>query len=95
MKTPKTVIVTGASQGIGACLVKTFLERGYQVVATARSMEQSGFQASKQLALVDGDIGEASTAKNVQANGRRQKGETYEQSYVSSHRAGWRRTAVA
>src|SRR5229473_2307622 len=67
MKTPKTVIVTGASQGIGACLVKTFLERGYQVVATAHSMEKSGFQASKQLALVDGDIGEASTAKNVAA----------------------------
>ena len=34
MKTPKTVIVTGASQGIGACVVKTFLERGYQVVAS-------------------------------------------------------------
>ena len=67
MKTPKTVIVTGASQGIGVCLVKTFLERGYQVVATARSMEKSSFQASKQLALVDGDIGEASTAKNVAA----------------------------
>src|SRR5436190_9978874 len=65
MKTPKTVIVTGASQGIGACLVKTFLERGYQVVATSRSMEKSGFQASKQLALVDGDIGEASTAKKI------------------------------
>jgi NAD(P)-dependent dehydrogenase (short-subunit alcohol dehydrogenase family) len=29
---PKTVIVTGASQGIGAALVKTFLERGYSVV---------------------------------------------------------------
>src|SRR6202790_5652877 len=65
MKTPKTVIVTGASQGIGACLVKTFLERGYQVVATSRGMEKSGFQASKQLALVDGDIGEASTAKRI------------------------------
>src|SRR5207245_5942288 len=67
MKTPKAVIVTGAPQGIGACLVKTFLERGYQVVGTARSMEKSGCQASKQLALVDGDIGEASTAKNVAA----------------------------
>src|SRR5215467_6073907 len=65
MKTQKTVIVTGASQGIGACLVKTFLERGYHVVGTARSMEQSGLQASRQLALVDGDIGEASTAKNI------------------------------
>jgi len=55
MKTPKTVIVTGASQGIGACLVKTFLERGYHVVATARSMEKSDFRASKLLALVDAD----------------------------------------
>jgi NAD(P)-dependent dehydrogenase (short-subunit alcohol dehydrogenase family) len=65
MKTGKTAIVTGASQGIGACLVKTLLERQYNVVATARSMAKSGFQASKQLALVDGDIGEASTAKQI------------------------------
>src|SRR5262245_58627166 len=33
MSATKTVIVTGASQGIGAGLVKAFLERGYQVVA--------------------------------------------------------------
>jgi short-subunit dehydrogenase len=65
MKTQRTAIVTGASQGIGACLVKTLLERGYHVVATSRSMEKSGFQASKQLALVDGNIGEASTAKKL------------------------------
>jgi NAD(P)-dependent dehydrogenase (short-subunit alcohol dehydrogenase family) len=67
MKTQKTAIVTGASQGIGARLVKTFIERGYHVVATARRMEKSGFQASKQLALVEGDIGEASTAKTIVA----------------------------
>ncbi len=65
MTTPRTAIVTGASQGIGACLVNTFIERGYTVVATSRSMEKSGFHASKQLALVDGDIGEASTAKKI------------------------------
>ncbi|HMK35304.1 MAG TPA: SDR family NAD(P)-dependent oxidoreductase [Desulfomonilaceae bacterium] len=29
----KTVIVTGASQGIGAGLVRAFLDRGYNVVA--------------------------------------------------------------
>jgi NAD(P)-dependent dehydrogenase (short-subunit alcohol dehydrogenase family) len=29
----KTVIVTGGSQGIGAGLVTTFLDRGYRVVA--------------------------------------------------------------
>jgi NAD(P)-dependent dehydrogenase (short-subunit alcohol dehydrogenase family) len=65
MKTPRTAIVTGASQGIGACLVTTFLERGYNVVATARGMEKPRFQASKQLALVDGDIGEATTARKI------------------------------
>jgi NAD(P)-dependent dehydrogenase (short-subunit alcohol dehydrogenase family) len=67
MKMPRTAIVTGASQGIGACLVTTLLERGYNVVATSRSMEKSRFQASKQLALVDGDIGESNTAKTVAA----------------------------
>src|SRR5258708_18810267 len=65
MKTQRTAIVTGASQGIGAGLVKSFVERGYNVVATARNMEKSGFLASKELALVDGDIGEASTARKI------------------------------
>jgi NAD(P)-dependent dehydrogenase (short-subunit alcohol dehydrogenase family) len=74
MKTQKTVIVTGASQGIGACLVKTFLELGYNVVATARNMEKSGLQASQQLALVDGDIGEASTARSIVAAASEQFG---------------------
>jgi NAD(P)-dependent dehydrogenase (short-subunit alcohol dehydrogenase family) len=62
----KTAIVTGASQGIGAGLVKTFLERGYNVVATSREMTKSrAFVASDKLALVDGDIGQMSTAANI------------------------------
>ena len=65
MNMSRTAIVTGASQGIGACVVKTLLERGYNVVATSHSMEKSRFQASKQLALVDGDIGQASTAQRI------------------------------
>jgi NAD(P)-dependent dehydrogenase (short-subunit alcohol dehydrogenase family) len=32
--TQKTVIVTGASQGLGAAVVRAFLERGYNVVGT-------------------------------------------------------------
>ena len=63
---PKTVIVTGASQGIGSGLVKAFLERDYSVVANSRKIEQSGaFASSEKLALVDGDIGEAATAAKI------------------------------
>lgn len=40
----KVVIVTGASQGIGAALVKAYRDRKYRVVATSRSIEQSGGQ---------------------------------------------------
>src|SRR6202167_1419817 len=61
--TDKTVIVTGASQGIGAGLANRFLERGYNVVATSRRMSQSGeVGASERLACVDGDIAEPQTA---------------------------------
>ncbi len=62
----KTAIVTGASQGIGASLVKTFLERGYSVVANSRNITKSGaFVPSDKLALVDGNIGEAATAAKI------------------------------
>ena len=53
----------GASQGIGAGLVRTFLERGYCVVANARHITTSGaFEPSAKLALVDGDIGDNGTS---------------------------------
>jgi len=65
MADKKTVIVTGASQGIGAAVVQAFLDRGYNVVATSRSISQSGFRPSPNLALVDGDIGQATTAEKV------------------------------
>ena len=62
----KTVIVTGASQGIGAGLVKSFLERGYAVVANSRNITKSGaLLPSDKLALVDGSIGEPATAAKV------------------------------
>jgi NAD(P)-dependent dehydrogenase (short-subunit alcohol dehydrogenase family) len=62
----KTIIVTGASQGIGAGIVQGFLARGYNVVATSRSVSKSeAFKASEQLALVDGDIGEMATAIKI------------------------------
>jgi NAD(P)-dependent dehydrogenase (short-subunit alcohol dehydrogenase family) len=61
----KTVIVTGASQGIGAAIVQAFLDRGYNVVATSRRVSAAGFAPSPNLALVDGDIGQSATAEKV------------------------------
>ena len=59
----KTIIVTGASQGIGAAVSKLFLDRGYNVVANSRKMgHQSELQRSDKLALVEGDIGVPSTS---------------------------------
>src|SRR5450755_2839864 len=62
----KTVIVTGGSQGIGAGLVKTFLDRGYRVVANSRNISKSnGLPPSERLALVDGNIAEFATAEKI------------------------------
>jgi NAD(P)-dependent dehydrogenase (short-subunit alcohol dehydrogenase family) len=62
----KTVIVTGASQGIGAGVVQAFLARGYDVVGTARNATKSKeLSVSDYLALVDGDISQFETAQKV------------------------------
>jgi len=64
--TRKTAIVTGASQGIGAGLVEAFLKRGYNVVANSRQITKANrVAASTNLALVDGDIGDPSTAAKI------------------------------
>jgi NAD(P)-dependent dehydrogenase (short-subunit alcohol dehydrogenase family) len=66
MQPKKTVIITGASQGIGTGVVHAFLARGYNVVGTARNATKSKqLSASDRLALVDGDIGQFETAQNV------------------------------
>jgi NAD(P)-dependent dehydrogenase (short-subunit alcohol dehydrogenase family) len=62
----KTAIVTGASQGIGAGVVKRFVERGFNVVANSRRVTQSSeIAASNHVALVDGHIGELATAAKI------------------------------
>ena len=62
----KTAIVTGASQGIGAGIVKAFVERGYNVVANSRKVTQSTeVTTSDRVALVDGHIGEPATAAKI------------------------------
>ena len=37
----ETAIVTGGSRGIGAGLVKAFLDRGYNVVANSRNIAKA------------------------------------------------------
>jgi NAD(P)-dependent dehydrogenase (short-subunit alcohol dehydrogenase family) len=62
----KTIIVTGASQGIGAGVVQSFLDRGFNVVANSRNITKSeAFKASEKLALVDGNIGESAVASRI------------------------------
>ena len=62
----KTVVITGASQGIGTGLVEAFLVRGYDVVGTARNATKSKeLPASDHLALIDGDIGQFETAQKI------------------------------
>ena len=65
MASGKTVIVTGASQGIGVAIVEAFLARGYNVVATSRSISKAGHAPAANLALVDGDITRTETAEKV------------------------------
>jgi NAD(P)-dependent dehydrogenase (short-subunit alcohol dehydrogenase family) len=64
---PKTIIVTGASRGIGAGIAKAFLERGCNVVANSLTIETSTFEPSERLAFVEGDIGDPATAAKIAA----------------------------
>jgi NAD(P)-dependent dehydrogenase (short-subunit alcohol dehydrogenase family) len=58
----KVVVITGASQGIGAALVKAYRDRNYRVVATARSIKPSN---DDQVLAVAGDIADPKTAERV------------------------------
>ncbi|MBW4541569.1 MAG: SDR family oxidoreductase [Myxacorys chilensis ATA2-1-KO14] len=62
----KVAIITGASQGIGAALVKAYRDRNYRVVATSRSIEPSD---DDQVLAVPGDIADRKTAELVISKG--------------------------
>ena len=65
MASNKTVIVTGASQGIGAAVTRAFLDRGYNVVGTSLKFSGTDFTPLRSLALVEGDISAEATAEQV------------------------------
>jgi NAD(P)-dependent dehydrogenase (short-subunit alcohol dehydrogenase family) len=62
----RVVVVTGASQGIGAAVVKAFRARDYRVVATSRSILPSD---DENILTVAGDIGDPATAQRVISEG--------------------------
>jgi NAD(P)-dependent dehydrogenase (short-subunit alcohol dehydrogenase family) len=58
----KVAVITGASQGIGAGLVRGFLDRGYRVVANSRSINPD---TSADVLAVAGDIADPAVAERV------------------------------
>jgi NAD(P)-dependent dehydrogenase (short-subunit alcohol dehydrogenase family) len=58
----KVAVITGASQGIGAALVKAYRDRDYRVVATARSVESVD---DDDVLAVPGDIADWRTAEHA------------------------------
>jgi NAD(P)-dependent dehydrogenase (short-subunit alcohol dehydrogenase family) len=64
----KTVIVTGASSGIGFAIAEAYLKRGYNVVGNARTQDRLDSAAAKlgnpaNFIGVPGDIAEPATAR--------------------------------
>jgi NAD(P)-dependent dehydrogenase (short-subunit alcohol dehydrogenase family) len=58
----KVVVVTGASQGIGADLVRAYRDRNYRVVANSRSIKPS---SDPDILVVAGDITDPATARRI------------------------------
>lgn len=58
----KVAIVTGASQGIGAGLVKAFRDRDYRVVANSRSIKPP---SDPDIVTIAGDIGDRAVAERI------------------------------
>lgn len=58
----KVVIITGASQGIGAGLVRAYRDRNYRVVANSRLIAPG---ADAEVLAVAGDISEPETAEQI------------------------------
>jgi NAD(P)-dependent dehydrogenase (short-subunit alcohol dehydrogenase family) len=71
----QTAVITGASSGIGLGLTRAFLGEGFNVVANSRNVTSAGtLVPSDDLLLVDGDVGEVSTARTLIAKAEQRFG---------------------
>ncbi|MDB5514952.1 MAG: hypothetical protein JWQ17_1710 [Tardiphaga sp.] len=61
----KVAVITGASRGIGAALVKGFRGIGYGIVANSRSIGKSDVAGDAAIVAVAGDIAEPDTAERI------------------------------
>jgi NAD(P)-dependent dehydrogenase (short-subunit alcohol dehydrogenase family) len=62
----KVAIITGASQGIGAGLVKAFRDRNYRIVANSRSIKPVN---DDDILTIAGDIADPAVARRLVAEG--------------------------
>ncbi|MGP6157920.1 MAG: SDR family NAD(P)-dependent oxidoreductase [Vulcanimicrobiaceae bacterium] len=66
MSGEKVVIITGASQGIGAGLVSAYCDAGYKVIANSRSI---GVSTNPNVFNVAGDVADPATADRIMNEG--------------------------
>src|SRR5260370_4321059 len=62
----KVAVITGASQGFGAGLVKAYRDRNYRVIANSRSIKPSN---DSDVLTVAGDVADPKTADRIVEEG--------------------------
>src|SRR5215470_4167290 len=58
----KVAVITGASRGIGAALLRAYCDIGYHIVASSRSIDKGD---DPSIEVVDGDIASEKTADHI------------------------------
>lgn len=67
----KTVLITGCSSGFGLDISKLFLDRGWKVIATMRTLRQDLLPISENLLILPLDVrSDESVARAIEAAGR-------------------------